>query len=272
MIIDLILDRKDGHSYQPDQFYRDCMEYSSIFDGIGADICEAMDYGTEDDVRKALCAYITCNDYNPAICDYINSVSWLEESDDLDLDCEAAALRDWELSSVDVGDYMIDGDRAWKVTSMDHSTGEWRFTVVSPCGESYCVDAEAAGRCTFIGAGADWSAKRHVAELWAGHTITSRATYYVVEIDGTPVTVAPSFSQNFYESHETLEHRKRYVFFHTLAERYAFSDCSDDRILESVFDGVPVEYAGWQPGMLIEFREATTGLVVFSESFPEWDH
>ena len=54
MIIDLILDRKDGCSYQPDRFYRDVMEYSSIFNGLGADICEAMDYGTEDDVRRGV--------------------------------------------------------------------------------------------------------------------------------------------------------------------------------------------------------------------------
>ena len=105
MIIDLILDRKAGDNYQPDHFYRECMEYSSIFDGIGADICEAMDYGTEDDVRKALCAYVTSNDYNPAICDYINSVSWLEETDDLDLAEDQATL----IAAMEAAGYYFDG-------------------------------------------------------------------------------------------------------------------------------------------------------------------
>ena len=47
MIIDLILDRQRGEKYRPDRFYRDCMEYSAIFDGIGDDITRAMDFGTE---------------------------------------------------------------------------------------------------------------------------------------------------------------------------------------------------------------------------------
>jgi hypothetical protein len=187
-------------------------------------------------------------------------------------DDDEAALRDWELSAVDVGDYMIDGDRAWKVVSTDHSTGEWRFVVESPCGESCCIDAEAAGRCTFIGSGADWSAKRHVAELWTGHAITSHATYYVVEVDGDCITATVNFSQADYESREAWLDRRRSAFLRTVAERYAFSDCGDDRVLEVVLDGCRIEYAGWQPGMLIDFREVTTGLIVFSERFPEWNH
>ena len=38
----------------------------------------AMDYGTEADVRKALCRYIDDNDYNEKIKDYINSRDWLD--------------------------------------------------------------------------------------------------------------------------------------------------------------------------------------------------
>lgn len=207
----------------------------------------------------------------------------LLDEDDLDGDLEdvldaameadeEAALRDWELSAVEVGDFMIDDDQAWKVTSKDHSTGEWRFMVESPAGESYCIDAEAAGHCRFIGKGADWSDKRHVAELWSGHEITSHATYYVVESDGDHYTKTVDISINWYESSEARLNRHRYAFLRTVAERYAFNDCCDDRVLEVVFDGCHIEYAGWQRGMLFEFREAGTGLVVFSESFPEWDH
>ena len=195
--------------------------------------------------------------------------SAMEGDDELD---DEAALRDWELSAVEIGDYMIADDRAWKVTSMDHSAGEWRFTVESPIGESYCIDAEAAGRAGFIGRGADWADKRHVAELWSGHEIASHATYYVVESDGDYITATVNFDRNWYESSEAWLDRRRYAFLHTVAERYAFNDCSDDHIVEIIYDGCRIEYAGWQPGMLIEFREASTGLVVFSEAFPEWDH
>ena len=38
----------------------------------------AMDYGTEEDVRKALCRYIDDNEYNEKIKDYINSRAWLD--------------------------------------------------------------------------------------------------------------------------------------------------------------------------------------------------
>jgi len=77
MIIDLILDRKDGSHYSPDRFYRDCLEYSAIFGGIGDDITRAMDFGTENDVRRAICRYVTDNGYNPAICKYVRSVNWI---------------------------------------------------------------------------------------------------------------------------------------------------------------------------------------------------
>lgn len=77
MIIDLILDRKDGCEYNAKEFYNDIMEYSTIFDGIGDKITFAMDYGTEKDVKKALCDYIIDNEYNPKICDFINNEKWL---------------------------------------------------------------------------------------------------------------------------------------------------------------------------------------------------
>ena len=74
MIIDLILDRKDGDPYSPRQFYFDCLRYGEIGHGI----TRAMDGGTEQDVKAELCAYIHENEYNPAICEYVKSVDWLE--------------------------------------------------------------------------------------------------------------------------------------------------------------------------------------------------
>ena len=60
--------------YNPKTFYNEVRVYDWIF---GTHIAEVMDYGNEDDVKKALCKYVKRNDYNPAICDYINSVNWL---------------------------------------------------------------------------------------------------------------------------------------------------------------------------------------------------
>ena len=76
MIIDLILDRKDGYKYNVEDFYRDCVEYGEV----GFEITRALDSGTEKDVKQALCNYIIENGYNKNICKYINSVNWLDNS------------------------------------------------------------------------------------------------------------------------------------------------------------------------------------------------
>ena len=76
MIIDLILDRKDGQEYNSREFYYNIMEYESIFH-FNRGISSAMDYGTENDVKKALCDYVISHRYNAEICAYINSVNWL---------------------------------------------------------------------------------------------------------------------------------------------------------------------------------------------------
>ena len=75
MIVDRILDRKDGVQYIARDFYHDMMEYG----GCGIDIARAMDCGNEDDVKKELCRYIDVGEYNPKIKDYINSVNWLRD-------------------------------------------------------------------------------------------------------------------------------------------------------------------------------------------------
>lgn len=93
MIIDLILNRKDNDewikqgythvqsfngdvlplAYDPRKFYFSVLQYGEI----GDDISAAMDYGDEKAVRSALCEYIVRNEYNPDICKYIHSVTWL---------------------------------------------------------------------------------------------------------------------------------------------------------------------------------------------------
>lgn len=76
MIIDLILDRKDGDEYNARKFYRRVTEYGKI----GFEISFAMDCEEEPEVKAALCNYIDYGNYNPAIKDYINSVQWLDET------------------------------------------------------------------------------------------------------------------------------------------------------------------------------------------------
>jgi hypothetical protein len=84
MIIDLILDRKDGdnvfteNGYKPytaERFYRQLVEYGEI----GFDIQRAFDGGTEQDIKRELCRYIDEQEYNPEIKNYVNSVIWLVE-------------------------------------------------------------------------------------------------------------------------------------------------------------------------------------------------
>lgn len=73
MIIDLILDRKDGDDYNARDFYFNVLEYGEP----GWAITRALDGGTNRDVQKALADYIMDNGYNPEICGYIFSVDWI---------------------------------------------------------------------------------------------------------------------------------------------------------------------------------------------------
>lgn len=75
MMIDKILDRKDGQAYNPKQFYDEAVQYGEVATGIAS----ALDSGEESDVKRALCDYIIKNDYNRALCGYINSVEWLND-------------------------------------------------------------------------------------------------------------------------------------------------------------------------------------------------
>ena len=82
MIIDLILDRKyydnEGiYRYKANTFYYDIVQYENIFK-FEPDISKAMDYGSNEDVQKALCDYIEEQGYNKNIKNYIKSKNWIE--------------------------------------------------------------------------------------------------------------------------------------------------------------------------------------------------
>ena len=70
MVIDLILDRKDGFADLNAEYLEDMKQYE--FDYINA----AIDTNDDDTIKAALCRYIEENEYNPEIKNYINSVNW----------------------------------------------------------------------------------------------------------------------------------------------------------------------------------------------------
>ena len=84
MIIDLILDRKDGADFDPVEFAAEVYDYSEVFPELAAPILAAFESKTEQRVKHALCAYVLDAGYNPEICDYVNSVEWLPAPWDMD--------------------------------------------------------------------------------------------------------------------------------------------------------------------------------------------
>lgn len=82
MVVDLILDRRDDmkhgkDSYKPHDFYFGCLAYGNISNGI----VQAMDEGTEHDIKRELIKYIIENDYSLDIIDFILSVWWIDQGD-----------------------------------------------------------------------------------------------------------------------------------------------------------------------------------------------
>ena len=76
MIIDLILDRRDGADFDPAVFADEIRDYAEVFDFAGA-ILQALAGGVEQRVKFELCSYVFAGGYSPEICDFINSVDWL---------------------------------------------------------------------------------------------------------------------------------------------------------------------------------------------------
>ena len=75
MIIDKIQERQHGDvKYKPRDFYYEMLNYQ---DTGGDIIADAMDGGTEQDVKQALYLYIVEQEYNIDFCKYIKSVKWL---------------------------------------------------------------------------------------------------------------------------------------------------------------------------------------------------
>lgn len=86
-----------------------------------------------------------------------------------------------------------------------------------------------------------------------------RISYYVIENDGI-VTV---------EGYRSDDSKDR--FFTDVSQTLCFNDCSGDKVLDIVWHGEQVRYAGWQPGMIYEFRN-TNHETIWTGSFPRWNH
>lgn len=80
MVIDIIIDRRDA--------IQDCGEddwdcdkarelYNAADDTSMPDLCYALDYLEEEDVKRELCKYIDDQGYRPSLKDFVNSVDWL---------------------------------------------------------------------------------------------------------------------------------------------------------------------------------------------------
>ena len=56
------------------------------------------------------------------------------------------------------------------------------------------------------------------------------------------------------------------------AKMICFSDWSHEIVKDIVIQGYKVEYVGWQSDMLFEFRDQESGEIIWSKSFPQWEH
>lgn len=85
-------------------------------------------------------------------------------------------------------------------------------------------------------------------------------TLFIVQTsEGNSYAITPN-------EHAGIDH-----WFIRLAKTICFDDCSDERVIYIMYQGKEITYAGWQPNMLMEFIDSE-GSIIWSNSFPEWDH
>ena len=79
MIIDIILDRRDGAiDYAPETHLKAIYDYAT--DSGMTELATAVDGGTEDDVKAALMCYISTCGYPLDLLDYIARVRWTDDA------------------------------------------------------------------------------------------------------------------------------------------------------------------------------------------------
>lgn len=60
-------------------------------------------------------------------------------------------------------------------------------------------------------------------------------------------------------------------FFCEISRRIAFSDCSNEEVINIVWRGKEVEYIGWLPNMEFAYKDHD-GNIVWRGQFENWDH
>lgn len=61
------------------------------------------------------------------------------------------------------------------------------------------------------------------------------------------------------------------AFFTDVSKRIAFDDCSGETVHKIFYKGKEVEYVGWRPHMVFEYKDLD-GNVVWNGKFEHWDH
>lgn len=77
MVIDCIMDRKEGIGYDKNEFLEYVVAENECF-GIFDDLIFALELNKELETKVALSKYVVDNGYNPDICGYIWSVNWCD--------------------------------------------------------------------------------------------------------------------------------------------------------------------------------------------------
>ena len=72
---------------------------------------------------------------------------------------------------------------------------------------------------------------------------------------------------------KTYDDDKANTMMRDVSKVICFSDCDDTfEVVKIVYKGREVEYAGWQPGMVMDFKDKETGISTWGCCRPDWEH
>lgn len=205
---------------------------------------------------------------------------------------DETALMDYELLAVRPGDYLYQPSGIVRVISVNRSGSYPSFEVEYPNGTRGSLGALHASRMLCVTKYSTGELREAAAKLWESlaprpfdlpvpddeidfdedkpcEIRVSRASYAVLRDpdDGQYITLGAPYNDGL----DTQKKRNDWLLC-TVARHLAFSDCGGWELDELVIDGEQIKYVGWQPGMLYEFQSVATGQIVWSQSFPQWDH
>ena len=72
---------------------------------------------------------------------------------------------------------------------------------------------------------------------------------------------------------KTYDDDKANTMMRDVSKIICFSDCDDTfEVVSIVYKGREVEYAGWKPGMVMDFKDKETGISAWGCCRPDWEH